>query len=811
MLQRSLLTLAAVMPVAAQAQAAVTASADESTTQTQTTSAARDAALAEVVVTGKLSGGTGLIAEQNAPRSQSSVDQDAISKTRPSENFVQEMALLPDVNIYMKDASGIFGGGYSVRGFDSTQIGFSLNGVPLNDPGTTSVVPQIYTDSENTCSVNVVQGSTDSHTNAFGAVGGNININICAPTDQARLSLGQTVGTDDMTRTFFRINTGLFAHDAAKAYVSYSHSQADIFNGPGGGDRDHLDLDVLYTIGNRTSIGFVGFLNQYDNNLIRNPTLAQYNAFGYNNAYLGTAPSQNVFPSTTANSAIFTATTAAVAYNTANVGYYNYYLDEGRHALASLPTDLQLTDIVKLTVTPYYYWQYAGSTSETVLSEAGIKVNLPNGGTRTIGVLNLNGDPKLNDKDLVAQWSNAEWWRAGAVSSLSAQLGNHLLSLAYWGEYDDERQFNPYQSINTATNRLPDPWFLSDHVLDGLGEPLESRNYLTTYVIQNVSLSDTADLLDNRLHIDAGLRAQFYQRAFSNYAVQESAAQDTSYEVRRNYFAALPSVGVRYGLDDENQLFVSAAEKAKVPGNQVDQNLVSTTTGKITPPAIKQEKALNIELGYRLQNRLIDFSASLFYDHLRDRDAETVLNNGSLQAIYTNAGATTGEGLELELGTRSFHGWSAYWSGAYDKDRMDDDILATDNVTVLHTKGKQFFNVPLWSSGMSVKYEEGPFYGIFSGKYTDKEYSTLTNDQSIPGVVVFDLSFGYQLNSLAAVHSLPYISNPTVKLNLTNLLDRRYLYLNPGSTTGDQITAAGNPNYWLGPPRAVSVTLAFDF
>jgi len=94
-------------------------------------------------------GSTGLIAPESTPKARSSVDKSYIDKTNPSSNPFQDLALLPGVNTYSQDASGLFGGNIRVRGFNSVQLGFTINGAPVNDSGNFAVFPQEYTDSEN--------------------------------------------------------------------------------------------------------------------------------------------------------------------------------------------------------------------------------------------------------------------------------------------------------------------------------------------------------------------------------------------------------------------------------------------------------------------------------------------------------------------------------------------------------------------------------------------------------------------------------------------------------------------------------------
>ena len=127
---------------------------------------------------------TGLIAQEDSPKSRSAVNRALLDKINPSANAFQAIDLLPGVNTFSYDATGLFGGGIRVRGFAGDQMGLTINGAPVNDSGNFAVYPQEYTDSENLCEVFLTQGSTDTDAPHVGASGGNLGMVTCAPKDQ---------------------------------------------------------------------------------------------------------------------------------------------------------------------------------------------------------------------------------------------------------------------------------------------------------------------------------------------------------------------------------------------------------------------------------------------------------------------------------------------------------------------------------------------------------------------------------------------------------------------------------------------------
>ena len=76
---------------------------------------------------------TGLIQAEDSPKARSSVNREYIEKQSPTSNPYQMINLLPGVNTYDNDGSGLFGGNIRVRGFNSDQLVYNINGAPVND------------------------------------------------------------------------------------------------------------------------------------------------------------------------------------------------------------------------------------------------------------------------------------------------------------------------------------------------------------------------------------------------------------------------------------------------------------------------------------------------------------------------------------------------------------------------------------------------------------------------------------------------------------------------------------------------------
>ncbi|MCJ2127152.1 TonB-dependent receptor [Methylobacterium sp. J-077] len=747
--------------------------------------------------------GTPLLAEQNGTSAATTLRQEDIARQPGTQNVAQQIGKVVGVNSYSRDASGLFGGGYSIRGFDSTQIGLSLNGVPLNDPGTFAVTPQVYTDSENLCSIDVSQGTSAGAVAQHGAVGGQVSMSQCVPTDTPKTTVSQSFGSYNNYKSFIRANTGLMYDDVLKGYVSYSHAQSDYFTGPGAADRHHVDSRFDLKLEGGASLSFNSFFNYFENTNIRTVTRAQYSAFGYRNGWL-TVP-----PATLAGSkAVFAQANAAVPYTPANMGYGPYQWEPGRHAYAAIDGNFPLTDTIDLKVTPYYLHQESGSTSEAILKEEGYKNKFL---TNPIGAFTAYGTRNTNA--LLVQMSQSNFDRVGNTATLTGRFGDHTISGGLWAEYTHQHQLRPFEQIDPATNTIPDIFFQSHLLKDYDGRIVTNRDWTTDYYNTALSLSDSIALFDDRLHIDLSGRERIYSRLFHNLPAGSSATPDSylDYKVKRNYAFFLPSFGVRYDLDETNQVFFNASMGARVPPNLADGGRVNNTTNLVTIDELKPERSLSFDTGYRYKGDLLNLNATAFLIKYSDRIAVTIKNGDLLSSKYTNIGSTTAIGTEIEVGTKPYEGWSVLVSQAVNDDTLDMNLKVEDTNKILPTKGKQYFNAPKYITNATLMYEDGLLYGFARAKWTSSVFATLTNDIRLPGYTTVDLGLGYKLKGTAFLDAIPGAQDGEFKLNLTNILNSQYLYINPGNSTGIQISSAGTPNFYLGAPFSVVASLSLDF
>jgi len=114
-----------------------------------------------IVVEDTITAGNGLMNKQTGVQARSVISREAIEQKNTQNNVYQAMDLMPGVNTYSYDATGLFGGNIRMRGFNSDQIGISIDGVPMNDAGNFAVYASELVDLENLEEISVIQGGSE--------------------------------------------------------------------------------------------------------------------------------------------------------------------------------------------------------------------------------------------------------------------------------------------------------------------------------------------------------------------------------------------------------------------------------------------------------------------------------------------------------------------------------------------------------------------------------------------------------------------------------------------------------------------------
>lgn len=771
--------------------------------------------------------GTGLITQEETPKARSSVTKAHIESLTPSASPYQVIEMLPGVNTYSYDATGLFGGSLTIRGANSDQMGFTINGAPVNDSGNFAVYPQEYADNENMCEVFVTQGSTDNEAPHVGASGGNVGMQTCAPTDKFGITVAQTVGDLNHFKTFVRVNTGKFANDTAKLFISYSKAKSDKFKGPGVADKDHVDFGAEWKPTNSLSFSTSFLYNKAVNNNLLSLSTAQINQYGMMRDFSATFPTHLPGGAGAQNEA---------SRNPTNFpdNYYGFQVNPFLNYLWTAKAEFKASKDLSFGVEPYFWYGFGnGGTSLVNLAESTAAVtNKPTGGGRLGGGLqDINGDGDTLDTIMAYRASVTRTFRPGVTLKTNVRFGDHNVMAGYWMEKARHFQTQPAVRFNNS-GKADDIWFENPDLfirhLDGTY--YQGRDQMTISTATSAFLQDTFNAMNDRMNVQVAVRQSEINRDYYNYANDNSGNVNGSnvdntfgaadYRVNKTYSKLLPSIGIRYALSAESSVFGNLTDNMKAPGNFSYQTLLTGTSGTVANPAfvngvlkpgytfrdprVEAETSTNLDLGYRYAGDAATFSGTVFYNSFRNRIASSYDPVAGFSTDY-NVGGVTTQGFELESGYKFSAAWSAYGSLSFTRSVMADN-LQTSATVIAQTSGKLLPAAPEQMASLRVNYKTDTWYGNIDMKYTGKTYSTLVNDEWVDASTVFGLTAGYKFGDDAGT-----LKKASVQLNVSNLFNTNYLRLSGSSGSQFKVNAAGAPLYYVGAPRFVSVTLRKEF
>jgi iron complex outermembrane receptor protein len=759
----------------------------------QTAQEAATAPKTEVVITGKKLG-MGLMVTEDAPKARSTITAEELEKQRPTGNAYDALEMLPSVNSYNHDATGLFGGGMSLRGFNSDQIGATINGVPVNDSGSFAVYPQEYVDQENTCSQFVTQGSTDVDSPQVGASGGNFGIVTCNPENDRRVRVMQTIGQLAMHKTFVRYDTGLFADKRTKAFISYSQAESDKWKGQGRAHREHIDAGLNYDWDRFNYVHATLLYNKALNNSINNLTLTELNTRGYFYDTSATFPG-HVTPGP-----------GAQKDTVPSPLYYGLYINPFKNAIFSATAKFRVSENTDIKILPYYWYGFGnGGLQQRSQSESSGFLNTTT--FKNTAAVDLNGDGDTLDTVIVANASVTRTQRPGISASVTHTIGDNEILAGVWYEKATHQQTGPMVRVTNAGDPV-DPYLQNGKILRPDGTPFESRDNRTISTAYQAFAQDTLSLLDNKALINIGVRTPFIKRDFTNFASEGN--QNATYQIERTYKAVLPQFGARYKITNDDQVFISMAKNMKAPPNFVFSN-VGTNVKIISPGVVtlagdvQEETSWNTDVGYRHQDNRFVATFTAFGVSFKNRQAsgfDPIANANS----YTNVGDVKTRGFEIEANNMPINGWSVYGSLGYIKSEIQNDLRVT-STAFLPLGGKELPNTPRLKGGLSVEYSQASFWARLKAKATSEQQSTLVNDEKAPGYTVFGFDAGYTFANYGM------LKRPKLTFNWSNITNKQYR--NASSTSITNTTAypgvsAGTLRYYLGAPRFASVTLSVD-
>ncbi|AOX20745.1 TonB-dependent receptor [Kozakia baliensis] len=725
--------------------------------------------------------GGGLMRVETAPKAIQSVTRDFIAKQAPSANVQQLMAMMPSVNVSQQDPFGLYSGQMNVRGFDQSEVGFLLDGAPLNDIGGGQFYANEVLESEDLENVSLQPGAVDINSPVVNASAGLTSMTMSNPTPHAGGLMDVSFGSFDTFREFVRLNSGYIGNSGIRAMFAFSHTKGNQWRGPGQAEKFHYDFKAVKDFENGSHTGLTVSYNDQTNDFYLNPSYSQWLTQGYGANYAADY----------------------AGANSAGANYYKLHANPFRNVVASLPTHLVITPKLSLDDSLYFWHGIGNGTGAGMInSQTGLGNQLVN--------VDLNGASSA----LALTPSNQEQFRTGNTISLHYKPDHHHdISLGWWYEYSNELQFSPYGRVNQATGEPYNIWGVKDLIKTTGGEAYMARNFLSLTQVNMLFIGDTMKYFDDRLNITLGFKEAMVTRRLYDYT------PGTQYNRNLHSAEPLPQIGIAWNFDRKNQIYISGSTNFKMPSNTslVDYYGTNRKQTQIGGPS-NPEYTIEEELGYRYNGDFLVGSISFFNYNLSNR--QQTLNyylSGAQYSQTVNAGGQTTRGVDVQLSTRPiWHHLRPYVTFEYLHSTIDNNIQAstTSGTTdYLPTKGKIAIRSPKEQAGVGIDYDDGSFW--FSGqiKYVGKQYASFMNDNSIPQYITNQIGLGYRF------HNVGFMKSPQIQLNMQNLTGAKFrngvygFATNANATKGvyGGTVAGSAPSYYLQVPFSAMVTLSTGF
>lgn len=729
------------------------------------------------------------VVQPRTSKAKGVLTQEFIKRQTPGQTINDIINQLPGVSFQNNDPFGSAGGTLNIRGFDSTRINQTFDGIPLNDSGNYALFSNQQLDPELIEQVNVNFGSTDVDSPTAAASGSTVNYRTRLPsTDLGATAIG-SLGSYNFRRLFAVIDSGEIGSLGTRAFLSGSFARNDnVYNGFGVIDKKQVNARIYQPIGGDGDfISIAGHYNQNRNNFFGSVPLR--NDLILNN----TGAARNVpdrFPATrderfykilpcttndvarpgTADAANSCGSTFDERFNPSNTGNVR------------VGSRFTLSEGLILTVDPSFQYVKANGGG-TALGQEGRRDLNPAGGlnqncqttpagpnlscqTGYIAGLpyfgrDLNGDGDVLDNIRVLAANQTQTNRYGVIASLRYNFSeDQSVRIAY--SFDRARHRQTGEVGLLQSNGAPfDVFPVNAPLSDNAGNVLQRRDRLSYATLNQIAGEYRGTFSDGAIDINAGLRAPFFTRdltqncstssatgnvecfttnttAATAYAQFNPAVQGPQNRVLK-YDRILPNAGATVDVGGNANVFVNYSKGLQVPGtdNLYQSFFFAPGTAAALP---EPETTDNIDLGARYNKS--GFQAQLvgWYTKFNNRLASAY--DPDLDAtIYRNLGRVDRYGFDGDISYQPMPGLALRVFGSVLKSDIQSNVQLSGGGSVgcgesstppagcAATAGKRESGTPTFTFGGSIRGGYGPFSAGLQAKRTGPRY---VNDQNLP-------------------------------------------------------------------------------
>ncbi len=799
-----------------------------------------------IVITGTRISDVGGVEAPQTSRSRAALGSEFIQRQVPGQSINDVINSLPGVSFQNNDPYGSAGGTLNIRGFDSTRISQTFDGVPLNDSGNYALYSNQQLDPELITQVNVSLGSTDVDSPTAAATGSTVNYRTRLPYEDFRVRIQGSVGEYGFFRTFGVIDTGGFGPFDTRAFFSASMAMNDnVFNNFGQIYKQQYNARIYQPIGsNGDFISIAGHYNQNRNNFFGSVPLRIDGDIGAP----GAVPRR--FPLTRderfydlAPCTINTAATPGVADLANGCGSpFDYRWNPSNTGNIRVNSRFTLADGLVLTVDPSFQYVKANGGGTATAREGFRDIDPGAGFTGAVGYLggspyfgrDLNGDGDLLDTVRVLAPSQTRTNRYGVIAGLRWDISDaHTVRIAYSYDRARHRQTGEVAFLELNGNG---PYFpVNDPLADSSGSILQKRDRLSFAILHQIAGEYRGEFVDGRLVVNAGIRAPFFTRDLTNNCFTSSAtgfvecfgtntADEAAYGALNptiqgpqnrvlKYDEVLPNIGFTFEFMPRANIFANYSRGLQVPGtdNLYNSFFFAPNTPEAQP---RPETTDNFDIGLRYRSGNIIAQGSFWFTRFQDRLASSY-DPELERTVYRNLGTVNKYGLDGYVSWQAIPELQFYVFGSYlwsdIQDNVQTGVDGSGTPIFALTEGRRESGAPVYTFGGRIQAQLGPIEAGVQFKRTGGRY---VNDLNLPIIIGGDEVYpartpAYNIVDLDIRVPLEWagLNDQTYfQFNVSNLFDTRYV----GGFTSNLLNNTV-PFSQIGAPRAIMGTLVVGF
>ena len=719
----------------------------------------------------------------------------------PGTNALKALTTLPGVMYNSADPQGLnlWGQSFLMHGFDQTQIGMTLDGMPLGNQfwsNSNGLSPSAAISSENIARMEVSASAGSEGAASTSNLGGTVQFVSRNPSHKAGGTVRQTFGSNSMFHTFVRADSGDLNQQGTRFYVSYMRNDTDKWRGGQDQFMQQINAKLLHPIGEHSKLtAFFNYADEqmqnyqdYNMNMFRHGGYYIDNLAGTPNGY------ETAYRLALASKGLPGGAVPAAYQKLSNPYNASFYDGAGnqRQYFGGVNADLALTSRLRWSSTFYGHrsWEVGTVTSPLIASP--------------------NGAP------FVEQATMPSTNRFGLLSSLTYNIAHNEINGGIWYE----------NTKFTADKRAYEEPLLED-VLSGAANPIDGMNLTSPYQTEYKQVFNTNTFvayLQDTYHPLSNVALHFgFRSVLNNTRVSEVANWETY--TRTNAIVGgsgittskpfLPHISGEWSFLPGHQLYFDIANNVKVlpvAGYNGGASPFATTQAAFNASVgnLTSETDWNYAIGYRYNSHFISGNVYAYHTDFSNRLQQ--ISSGSPNNPYTairNVGGVTMNGVDAGFVLRPVKGLQLASSISYDHATYSDNVTSTTTAGIITypVKGQQVVAYPrlMYKGQLSYRWRDAELHA--DTQFIGQRNLSYTGDEKVPSYWLTNVGVRYDLTPLLNRGTAAgIIKNASLVFNVYNITNEHYIATmgqNGFPMQGDyQSVVLGAPRQYFGSIQA---------